>query len=72
LAAVFSTQYYTIKIYKELEAETGQGCGIFQPGSIYLAQTKDREHQLRMQAAKARYFDVEFHEMSLSEGHPRR
>ena len=22
-------QYYTIKIYKELEAETGQGCGIF-------------------------------------------
>lgn len=60
-------QYYTIKIYKELEAETGQGCGIFQPGSIYLAQTKDREHQLRMQAAKARYFDVEFHEMSLKE-----
>jgi dimethylglycine dehydrogenase len=60
-------QYYTIKIYKELEAETGQGCGIFQPGSIYLAQTKDREHQLRMQAAKARYFNVEFHEMSLSE-----
>ena len=60
-------QYYTIKIYKELEAETGQGCGIFQPGSIYLAQTKDREHQLRMQAAKARYFDVEFHEMSLQE-----
>jgi len=60
-------QYYTIKIYKELEAETGQGCGIFQPGSIYLAQTKDREHQLRMQAAKARYFNVEFHEMSLRE-----
>ncbi len=60
-------QYYTIKIYKELEAETGQGCGIFQPGSIYLAQTKEREHQLRMQAAKARYFNVEFHEMSLKE-----
>ncbi len=60
-------QYYTIKIYKELEEETGQGCGIFQPGSIYLAQTKDREHQLRLQAAKARYFDVEFHELSLAE-----
>ena len=60
-------QYYTIKIYKELEAETGQGCGIFQPGSIYMAQTKDREHQLRMQAAKAKYFDVEFHEISLKE-----
>ncbi len=60
-------QYYTIKIYKELEAETGQGCGIFQPGSIYMAQTEDREHQLRMQAAKAKYFDVEFHEISLKE-----
>lgn len=60
-------QYYTIKIYKELEEETGQGCGIYQPGSIYLAQTKDREHQLRLQAAKARYFDVEFHELSLKE-----
>ncbi len=60
-------QYYTIKIYKELEQETGQGCGIFQPGSIYLAQTRDREHQLRMQAAKARYFNVEFHELSLAE-----
>ena len=25
-------QYYTMKLYKELEAETGQGCGVFQPG----------------------------------------
>ncbi|WP_350334476.1 GcvT family protein [Coralliovum pocilloporae] len=60
-------QYYTMKLYKELEQETGQGCGIFQPGSIYLAQTKDREHQLRIQAAKARYFDVDFHEVSIAE-----
>lgn len=66
-------QYYTMQLYKELEEETGQGCGIFQPGSLYLAQTPDREHQLRMQAAKARYFDVEFHELSIkeaSEMHP--
>ena len=40
-------QYYTMNLYKELEKETGQGCGIFQPGSIYLAQTEEREHQLR-------------------------
>ncbi len=60
-------QYYTMKLYKELEAETGQGCGVFQPGSLYLAQTKDREHQLRIQAAKARYFGVEFHELSRKE-----
>ncbi len=64
---VSKLQYYTMKLYKELEAETGQGCGIHQPGALYLAQTKDREHQLRIQAAKARYFGVEFHEVSLSE-----
>ena len=60
-------QYYTMKLYAELEKETGQGCGIFQPGSLYLAQTKDREHQLRIQAAKARYFDVDFYELSIKE-----
>ncbi|MDE2912068.1 MAG: FAD-dependent oxidoreductase [Paracoccaceae bacterium] len=57
-------QYYTMTLYKELEAETGQGCGVYQPGSLYLAQTVDREHQLRIQAAKARYFGVDFYELS--------
>jgi dimethylglycine dehydrogenase len=60
-------QYYTMQLYEELERETGQSCGIFQPGSLYLAQTRDREHQLRIQAAKARYFGVEFHELGRDE-----
>jgi dimethylglycine dehydrogenase len=60
-------QYYTMNLYKELEMETGQGCGVFQPGSLYLAQTEEREHQLRIQAAKAKYFGVEFYEMSIEE-----
>ena len=60
-------QYYTMQLYEELERETGQGCGIFQPGSLYLAQTHDREHQLRMQAAKARYFKVDFYELGRDE-----
>ena len=60
-------QYYTMNLYKQLEQETGQGCGIFQPGSLYLAQTKDREHQLRLQEAKGRYFGVDFHEVSVDE-----
>ena len=60
-------QYYTMQLYRELEEETGQGCGVFQPGSLYMAQTENREHQLRIQAAKARYFGVEFHEISLDE-----
>jgi len=60
-------QHYTMGLYKELEAETGQGCGIFQPGSLYLAQTGEREHQLRLQAAKARYYGMEFHEVTRAE-----
>ena len=60
-------QHYTMSLYKELEAETGQGCGVFQPGSLYLAQTEAREHQLRLQAAKARLYGMNFHEVSRDE-----
>ncbi len=60
-------QHYTMSLYKELEAETGQSCGVFQPGSLYLAQTEAREHQLRLQAAKARLYSMNFHEVSRSE-----
>ncbi len=57
-------QHYTMNLYKELETETGQGCGVFQPGSLYLAQTEEREHQLRLQEAKARFYGLNFHEVS--------
>ena len=60
-------QHYTMQLYKELEKETGQSCGIFQQGSLYLAQTEQREHQLRIQAAKARRYGMRFHEVSRSE-----
>lgn len=60
-------QHYTMNLYKELEEVTGQGCGVFQPGSLYLAQTEDREHQLRLQAAKAKYYGLNFHEVSREE-----
>ncbi len=57
-------QHYTMNLYKELEKETGQGCGVFQSGSLYLAQTEDREHQLRLQEAKARFYGLNFYEIS--------
>ncbi len=60
-------QHYTMNLYKELEQETGQGCGVFQPGSLYLAQTEAREHQLRLQAAKAKLYGMNFHEISITE-----
>ena len=60
-------QHYTMGLYKELEQETGQGCGVFQPGSLYLAQTETREHQLRLQAAKAKLYGMNFHEVDREE-----
>ena len=60
-------QHYTMTLYKEIEEETGQGCGVFQPGSLYLAQTEAREHQLRLQEAKGRLYGIPFHELSRDE-----
>ncbi len=60
-------QYYTMKLYNELEKETGQSCGVHQPSSIYLACTTDRVHQLRMQSSKAQAFDADFYELSPKE-----
>ncbi len=60
-------QHYTMNLYKDLEAETGQSCGVFQPGSLYLAQTEEREHQLRLQAAKAKLYGMNFFEVSIEE-----
>ncbi|MEM6634680.1 MAG: FAD-dependent oxidoreductase [Pseudomonadota bacterium] len=58
-------QHYTMTLYKDLERETGQGCGVFQPGALYLAQTEEREHQLRLQAAKAKLYGMNFYEVSI-------
>ncbi|RFP89403.1 FAD-dependent oxidoreductase [Rhodobacteraceae bacterium 63075] len=66
-ANISRLQHYTMDLYNSLEAETGQSCGVFQPGSLYLAQTEDREHQLKLQEAKARLYGMEFHEISRAE-----
>ena len=60
-------QHYTMELYKELEAETGQSCGVFHDGNLYLAQTEDRVHQLRLQTAKARRWGMNFHEIGRDE-----
>jgi len=66
-ANISRLQHYTMTLYNQLEAETGQSCGVFQPGSLYLAQTAEREHQLRLQAAKARLYGMNFHEIDRAE-----
>lgn len=60
-------QHYTMNLYNALEEETGQSCGVFQPGSLYLAQTTERVHQLRLQAAKAKLYGMNFYEISIDE-----
>lgn len=66
-ANISRLQHYTMNLYNALEEETGQSCGVFQPGSLYLAQTPEREHQLRLQAAKAKLYGMNFHEVSRDE-----
>ncbi|MEM8578244.1 MAG: FAD-dependent oxidoreductase [Pseudomonadota bacterium] len=66
-ANISRLQHYTMDLYNALEAETGQSCGVFQPGSLYLAQTESRVHQLRLQAAKAKLYGMDFHEVSRGE-----
>ena len=51
-------------LYKDLEAETGQSCGVFQPGSLNLAQAHNRSYQLHPQAAKAKLYGLNFSEIA--------
>lgn len=66
-ANISRLQHYTMNLHNSLEEETGQSCGLFQPGSLYLTQTENREHQLRLQAAKAKLYGMNFHEVTRDE-----
>ena len=59
--------HYTIKLYPELEEETGQSCGIHPVGGIYLSTTPERHDQIRIQASKAKYLGLEFETISLDD-----
>ena len=61
--------YYTIKLYPELEEETGQSCGIHKVGGLYLSTTQERHDQIRIQASKAKYLGLEFDMISLEDVH---
>ena len=60
-------QYYTMQLYEELERETEQSCGVYKHGYLYLAASAERAHQLKIQAAKAKMYGVEFYEVGLDE-----
>jgi len=58
---------YTQDLYRRLETETGQATGIINCGSIQLAMTDDKAHEMRRGCAMARCFGVENHEVSAAE-----
>ena len=53
-------QAYSQHLYKSLEEETGQSCGVHEVGGIYLASSKDRLDDLRIQHARSRYLGFDF------------
>ena len=60
-------QQYTVNLYKEIEAESGQQCGIHLPGGLMLADTPERLDWLRMAQARGRYLGMHMEIISVAE-----
>ncbi|KXF77551.1 FAD-dependent oxidoreductase [Paramesorhizobium deserti] len=58
---------YSADLYVKLEAETGVATGMRQVGSITVALTEERKHEIYRQASLARAFDVDVREISPKE-----
>ena len=60
-------QQYTVNLYKEIEAESGQNCSIHLPGGLMLADTPERLDWLRMAQARGRYLGMHMDIISVAE-----
>ena len=60
-------QSYTIQLYDEIEALSGQSVGTHRPGGIYLASTPERFDYLKQERAKARYMGLDTEFITLKE-----
>ena len=58
---------YSADLYVRLEEETGVATGMRQVGSITVALTGERKHEIYRQASMARAFDVDVREISPAE-----
>ncbi|XP_075694847.1 dimethylglycine dehydrogenase, mitochondrial isoform X1 [Rhinoderma darwinii] len=47
--------YYSIKLYEDLEKETGQAVGFHQPGSVRIASTPTRVDELKYQMTRGQW-----------------
>ena len=67
---VAQLQQYTVELYEQIEARSGQNCSIHLPGGITLAADEDRMDWLRMAVARGRYLGMDGLEMiSAQEAH---
>jgi dimethylglycine dehydrogenase len=56
---IAALQGYTIRLYRELEALTGQSCGLHHVGGVTIATDPDRMDFLKAERAKHRHMDLE-------------
>jgi len=64
---VAKLQQYTINLYKEIEAISGQSCGVHITGGIMLAGTPERLDWLKLAHARGRYLGMETEFVSVDE-----
>jgi dimethylglycine dehydrogenase len=60
-------QGYTINLYRELEAISGQSCGIHVTGDLFLAGSQERMDWLRLVEGRGRYLGLEVGFVSMDE-----
>ncbi len=64
---VAKLQQYTINLYQELEAISGQSCGMHITGGLMLAGTPARVDWLKMAVARGRYLGMDLELLSVAE-----
>ena len=60
-------QAYSIRLYAELEEETGQSVGLHQVGGRFLATTPERMDEFKVRAARARYVGLDYRLLGANE-----
>ena len=66
-ANISRLQKYTIDLYREIEALSGQSCGLHPNGGLMLAATQGELDSLKLICSRARYLGMETRMISLEE-----
>jgi dimethylglycine dehydrogenase len=64
---VAKLQAYTVNLYKEIEAISGESCGLHLTGGLQLADTPERLDWLKMAHARGRYLGMQTEMISTAE-----